>query len=112
MPATVSSRVPPAASARAVSMATVRGVSTAPGLTALTRTPSVIPRSANTLVNASRAALSGPVIANASRGVRAPMPPMLTTEPRAAARYGHAARIIQRAEHLHLERLDPLVVGE
>ena len=57
----------------------------------------MIPRSANTLVKASRAALSGPVMANASRGVRAPMPPMLTTAPRAAARCGQAARIIRSA---------------
>jgi hypothetical protein len=94
-------------------MATVRGVSTAPGLTALTRTPSLIPRSANSLVNASRAALSGPghreCVARRAGADTADVDHRAPDGGQVRPRRSHHP---QRAEHLHLERLDPLVVGE
>jgi hypothetical protein len=58
----------------------------------LTWTPSAMPRSASDLEIAISAALSAPVIASPALGVRAPIPPMLTTDPPLSFSAGQAAR--------------------
>jgi hypothetical protein len=52
-----------------------------PGLMVLTRTPSLIPRSARTFVRFISAALTVPPMVNSAEPVRPPMPTMLMMPP-------------------------------
>jgi hypothetical protein len=69
-----------------------RSVSIEPGLMALTRTPSVMPRSDNALVRLSNAAFTDPPIVNSALAVRPPTPTILTIAPRVCIKCCQAAR--------------------
>ena len=70
-----------------------RSVSTRPGLIELTCTPSVLPMSAIALVKATQAALTELPMVNGASGSLAPMPAMVTSEPRCALSSGQASRV-------------------
>src|SRR6516162_6594736 len=69
-----------------------RSVSTRLGCTQLTRTPSVLPRSARHLVKAATAALTELPMVKRCSGLRPLVPPIATSEPRRSLSSGQAAR--------------------
>ena len=90
-----------------------RSVLMNPGLMALTRTPSLTPRSASAFVNSRAAALTLPPIVKSALPVRPPTPMMLTIVPLLAIRCFQAARLRRIApKNFSANPSVPVGVGE